>query len=571
MRAWSITALKRRFLHDSFMATITAPTPQSAGSRLDRKLKSSKHRRARIVILTLILVVGVVYVLTKLVSDLSTTHPSTIFPYLLLGLALLIALGFEFVNGFHDTANAVASVIYTHSLDPHVAVIWSGIWNFLGVLTSSGAVAFAVVSLLPVELILKVSHGSGFSMVFALLVSAILWNLLTWARGLPSSSSHTMIGSILGVGLANQWMHPGSLTSGIDWSQVTKIGKALFFSPLIGFTGAFILLWIMKKVITDPQLYKAPENDEPPPFWIRCLLILTCTGVSFAHGSNDGQKGMGLIMLILVGTVPTAYALNHTVGPDQLFNFVAVSQQVSDTLGHYIQPTATLPGPAGMNSSTTPTAPAAELQHFISTRQYSSDTTLALRSMVDTIRAEAESSGSLGSVPADDQANVRNQMYLVSETLLMVPKYAPAGGMHLAAKDKPVLENYRDYLDRSTKYIPTWVKVAVALALGFGTMFGWRRIVITVGEKIGGKHLTYAQGACSDLVSMMTIFGATYAGLPVSTTHVVSSGVAGAMTANGSGLQFRTIRNIALAWFLTLPTAAALAGGLYWLFNKMVS
>ena len=551
------------------MATI-APLPQPAGTVLDRKLKSRKYRRTRIFAFSVIGIIGTIYVLTKLVSDLSTTHPSTIFPYMLLGLALLIALGFEFVNGFHDTANAVASVIYTHSLDPHVAVVWSGIWNFIGVLTSSGAVAFAIISLLPIELILKVSRGSGFSMVFALLVSAILWNLLTWARGLPASSSHTMIGSILGVAIANQLMHPGSITSGIDWSQVTKIAKALFFSPIVGFTGAFILLWIMKRVITDPELYQSPENDQPPPFWIRCLLICTCGGVSYAHGSNDGQKGMGLIMLILVGTVPTAYALNHTVGPDELFDFTAVSQQVSDTLGHYIQPSATLPGPAGFNSSTTPTASAAELQHFISTRQYSSDTTLALRDMVVKIQAEAQFSGSLGNVPPTEQTNVRNQMYLVSETLGLLPKFGPAGGMHLAKADEPILKNYRDKLDRSTKYIPTWVKVAVALALGFGTMFGWRRIVITVGEKIGSKHLTYGQGACSDLVSMFTILGATAYGLPVSTTHVVSSGIAGAMTANGSGLQFRTIRNIALAWFLTLPTAAALSAFLFWLFNKIV-
>ncbi len=516
-----------------------------------------------------IAVVGVVYVLSKLIGDLSATHPTTLLPYMLLGLALVIALGFEFVNGFHDTANAVATVIYTHSLDPHAAVIWSGFWNFIGVLTSSGTVAFAIVSLLPVELILKVSRGSGFSMVFALLVSAILWNLLTWARGLPASSSHTMIGSILGVGLANQWMHPGSLTSGIDWSQVTKIAKALFFSPLIGFVGAFILLWVAKRVITDPQLYEAPEGDLPPPFWIRCVLILTCTGVSFAHGSNDGQKGMGLIMLILVGTVPTAYALNHTIGPDQLFDFVAVSQQTSDTLGHYIQPSATLPGPAGFDSITTPQASGAELQHFIATHKYNSDTTLALRRMVDTIRADAVGAGSIGNVPADDQANMRNQMYLVSETLGLVGKFGPDGGLRLTDRDKLILANYRDKLDASTKFIPTWVKVAVALALGFGTMFGWKRIVITVGEKIGKTHLTYAQGASAEIISMLTIFGADRFGLPVSTTHVVSSGVAGAMAGNGSGLQFSTIRNIALAWFLTLPTAALLAGALYWLFYTM--
>ncbi|HEY4356388.1 MAG TPA: anion permease [Acidobacteriaceae bacterium] len=515
--------------------------------------------------------IALIYIVTKLTRDLANTHPSTALPFVLLGLALVIALGFEFVNGFHDTANAVATVIYTHSLEPHFAVIWSGIWNFLGVLYSGGAVAYAIVSLLPIELILKVSKGSGFSMVFALLVAAILWNLLTWARGLPASSSHTMIGSIVGVGIANQLMHPESLTSGVDWDQLIKIAKALFFSPLIGFTGAAILLWLMKRFITDPSLYQAPDGEDPPPFWIRTLLIGTCTGVSFAHGSNDGQKGMGLIMLILVGTVPTAYALNHTVGPDQLVDFVAVSQQASDTLGHYIQPTATLPGPAGIDSDTTPQASAAELQHFISTHKYGPDTTLALRRMIDTVRDEASASGSLGNVPQSDQANVRNQMYLVSEALALIPKFGAAGGLKLQALDGKILINYRGYLDRSTKFIPTWVKLAVALALGFGTMVGWRRIVITVGEKIGKQHLTYAQGAAAELMAMSTIFGFDRIGLPVSTTHVVSSGVAGAMTANGSGLQIRTIRNIALAWFLTLPTAAILSGVLYWAFNKIPS
>jgi PiT family inorganic phosphate transporter len=280
---------------------------------------------------------------------------------------------------------------------------------------------------------------------------------------------------------------------------------------------------------------------------------------------------MGLIMLILVGTVPTAYALNHTVGPDELFDFVAVSQQVSDTLGHYIQPSATLPGSAGMNSSTTPIASARELEDFISTRQYTSSTTLALRDMVLKIQAEAQFSGSLGNVPATEQTNVRNQMYLVSETLSLLPKFAPASGMHIAKADEPILKNYRDKLDRSTKYIPTWVKVAVALALGFGTMFGWRRIVITVGEKIGKTHLTYAQGAAAEITAMITIGLADGYGLPVSTTHVLSSGVAGTMASNGSGLQMSTIRNIALAWVFTLPAAAVLSGLLFFLFNKIAS
>ncbi len=551
------------------MATFATPPP--AESVLQRKLRNKKPRREYVIAGAVVLIAGLIYIVAKLTRDLATTHPATALPYVLLGLALLIALGFEFVNGFHDTANAVATVIYTHSLEPHLAVIWSGIWNFLGVLTSSGAVAFSIVSLLPIELILKVSRGSGFSMVFALLVAAILWNLLTWARGLPASSSHTMIGSIVGVGIANQLMHPGSLTSGVDWDQLIKIAKALFFSPIIGFTGAALLLWLMKRVITDPKLYEPANTEEPPPFWIRALLIFTCTGVSFAHGSNDGQKGMGLIMLILVGTVPTAYALNHTVGPEQLADFVAVSHQASDTLGHYMQKSATLPGPAGTNSDISPQSSAAELQHFIATRKFSPDTTLALRRMIDTIRTEAESSGSLGNVPETEQTNVRNQMYLVSESLHLVPKFGPAGGLKLESKDKSFLDNYRGYLDRSTKFIPTWVKVAVALALGFGTMVGWKRIVVTVGEKIGKQHLTYAQGASAELMAMSTIFGFDKIGLPVSTTHVVSSGVAGAMTANGSGLQMRTIRNIALAWFLTLPTAALLSGLLYWLFNRIAS
>ena len=245
----------------------------------------------------IVLLIGVIYSAYHLLTDLSTIHGGSIMPYVLLGIALLVALGFEFVNGFHDTANAVATVIYTHSLEPHIAVVWSGFWNFLGVLTSSGLVAFGIISLLPVELILQVGSKAGFAMVFALLVAAIIWNLGTWYFGLPASSSHTMIGSIIGVGIANQLMSPKTGTSGVDWSKAKEIGESLLLSPLVGFACAFLLLWLMKAVIKNRALYEAPVGTEPPPFWIRSLLVLTCTGVSFAHGSNDGQKGMGLIML----------------------------------------------------------------------------------------------------------------------------------------------------------------------------------------------------------------------------------------------------------------------------------
>src|SRR5271154_990242 len=262
-----------------------------------------------------ILAAGLAFVAYSIYADVDATGAkvTSYLPYLLLVVALLIALGFEFVNGFHDTANAVATVIYTHSLPAEFAVMWSGFFNFLGVLVSSGAVALGIVSLLPVELILQVGSSAGFAMVFALLIAAIIWNLGPWWFGLPASSSHTLIGSIIGVGVANALMRGRDGTSGVDWSKATEIGEALLLSPIVGFVLSAVLLLIMKALIKNPALYESPKGNAPPPLWIRSLLILTCTGVSFAHGSNDGQKGMGLIMLILIGTVPTAYALNHAV------------------------------------------------------------------------------------------------------------------------------------------------------------------------------------------------------------------------------------------------------------------
>src|SRR5476651_2344161 len=274
-----------------------------------------------------ILAAGLLYVTYSIYSDVDATGTkvTTYLPYLLLLVALLIALGFEFVNGFHDTANAVATVIYTHSLPAEFAVLWSGFFNFLGVLLSSGAVAFGIISLLPVELILQVGSGAGFAMVFALLIAAILWNLGTWYLGLPASSSHTLIGSIIGVGVANALLRGRDGTSGVDWGKATEIGYALLLSPLVGFVVSALLLLVLKALVKKPELYKAPEPGKTPPLWIRGLLILTCTGVSFAHGSNDGQKGMGLIMLILIGTVPTAYALNRALPDSQ----IAVFQKTS--------------------------------------------------------------------------------------------------------------------------------------------------------------------------------------------------------------------------------------------------
>jgi PiT family inorganic phosphate transporter len=525
----------------------------AATSVLDSKMQKSPGKLG-IAIFGGVLLIGISYAAVNLVSDLSGVHATSIMPYLLLVLALMVALGFEFVNGFHDTANAVATVIYTHSLQPHIAVVWSGFWNFLGVLTSSGAVAFAIVSLLPVELILQVGSKGGFAMVFALLLAAIIWNLGTWYFGLPASSSHTMIGSIIGVGIANQLLSPKTGTSGVDWGQATNIGKSLLLSPLVGFTVAALLLLLSKALLKNRKLYEAPEGTEPPPFWIRALLVLTCTGVSFAHGSNDGQKGMGLIMLILVGTVPTAYALNHAVTARQSQDFIAVSAQSADVLNHYVSPNAVI-GDARD-----------EVTDYIRTRNFTPNTMLALRELVTDIGNEMALFKELRNVPPDRVRNFRNDMYIVSEALRFMKK---TGQPQFSAADDAMLANYKKHLDASTRFIPGWVKVAVAMALGLGTMVGWKRIVVTVGEKIGKDHLTYAQGAAAEITAMFTIGAADWFGLPVSTTHVLSSGVAGTMYANHSGLQWGTVRNLALAWVLTLPVAMLLSGLLFWGFRHI--
>ena len=540
------------------LATVTEALPKQAilpkrASLLDRKMQRSSSRTG-IAVFCAALSCSLFYIVFHVARDLDAAAVTSYAPYLMLALALLIALGFEFVNGFHDTANAVATVIYTHSLEPGIAVVWSGICNLAGVLFSTGTVAFAVIALLPVELILQVSSGSGFSMVFALLIAAILWNLGTWWFGLPASSSHTMVGSIIGVGLANQLLNPHTGTSGVDWDQAIKVLKALLISPLIGFAIAGLLILISKQLIKFPELYEAPKDNRPPPFPIRVLMVLTCTGVSFFHGSNDGQKGMGLIMLILIGTVPTAYALNHTISPAQVQDFIAASEQTGRILDRHVDSHGVL----GSN-------PRAEVTDYIRTRQMRPDTVLALRALVDNVDRQVVLYREFTALPPQDQGNVRNDMYVASEALrFMIQAHNPA----FTPDETAALNNYKSKVDKSTKFIPTWVKVAVALALGLGTMVGWKRIVITVGERIGKEHLTYAQGASAGLVAMGTIFAADKFGLPVSTTHILSSGVAGTMSANGSGLRFSTIRNIAAGWVLTLPAAALLSGVLYWIFRQ---
>src|SRR5208337_590033 len=491
------------------LATLVEVMP-AAASLPDRRFKRPSSRVSLVVFL-LALLGGLGYIGIHVAKDLDNVIITSIWPYLLLALALLIALGFEFVNGFHDTANAVATVIYTHSLDPNIAVVWSGICNLAGVLASSGTVAFAVITLLPVELILQVSAGAGFAMVFALLIAAILWNLSTWWLGLPASSSHTMVGSIIGVGIANQIMSASSGTSGVDWGQVGNVFRVLLISPVVGFCCAAILLLVLKpasrlygsvglalilalaayylfkwsplwtavfaigvtaalavglSLIPTPEaLFRAPEGTTPPPWPIRALLILTCSGVSYFHGSNDGQKGMGLIMLILIGTVPTAYALNHAVPTSGVQAFVTASQQADQVINRHVGPDAILGADARD-----------EVTHFIATKTLQPDTMIALRELVNDLSYQIAQYPDYKAVPANQQTNVRNDMYVVSEAIRLMMKnhignFSPA--------EVTTLNTYKTQIDKATKFIPSWVKVAVALALGLGTMVGWKRIVVT--------------------------------------------------------------------------------------------
>jgi PiT family inorganic phosphate transporter len=471
---------------------------------------------------------------------------------ILLFVALFLALGFEFVNGFHDTANAVATVIYTHSLPPYIAVILSGTCNFIGVLTSSGAVAFGIVALLPVELIINVGSNAGFAMVFALLCSAIIWNVGTWYLGLPASSSHTLIGSIVGVGLMNSYLQPGrAFGEGVNWGKVHDTGMALLVSPVIGFCLAGLLLLLAKLIIRNPALYREPPKDQPPPWPVRILLWFTCCSVSFAHGSNDGQKGMGLIMLILIGVVPAGFAMNMSTDRDTLAD---IALHATDTAVVF---DALAPGyaPTQLSEDQTQTI----LSDFLRTGKVSTEVYAALAEESRTTNKLLTGMHSIGEILPEDRRQVRKTIYLVSESIGKLGK----SSVGLPAESKAELVKFQKQITGITKFIPVWVKAAVALALGLGTMIGWKRIVVTVGEKIGKAHLTYAQGASAELVAAGTIALADNFGLPVSTTHILSSGIAGTMAANKSGLQTATLRNVLLAWVLTLPVCVFLGAMLF--------
>ncbi|HBH51402.1 MAG TPA: anion permease [Planctomycetaceae bacterium] len=437
--------------------------------------------------------------------------------------ALAVAFAFEFINGFHDTANAVTTVIYTGTLRPTPAVLFSGMMNFLGVLLGGTAVAFSIVNLLPVDLLIEGSSTRAIVMVLSLLLAGVIWNLGTWWIGLPVSSSHTLIGSILGVGVANSLLTRGNL-SGVNWNKATDVGLALLVSPLIGFMAAALLLQIMKQVFRNPNLYHPPGEGDNPPHWIRGVLLATCGGVSFAHGSNDGQKGMGLVLLALIGFLPAYYSLDLR-HPELAHQLVDAAAEIDATLEETKTQTPELHQELH------------QIQQLLADRH------------------------DLSEVPADHRWQVRQSIFRFRTSL------AAAGlPSDVKARINPLMGTFQHAIE----YVPLWVVVGTALALGIGTTIGYKRIVVTIAEKIGKTHLTYAQGAAAETVAAITIFVADKFHLPVSTTHVLSSGVAGTMWSNSSGVQPQTVRKILLAWIFTLPAAMTIAATLFLTFGWMM-
>lgn len=458
---------------------------------------------------------------------------------ILLVFCLLAACGFEFVNGFHDTANAVATVIYTNSLKPWAAVIWSGMMNALGVFLGGITVAMGIVNLLPVETLIDQNIAHSISMIGALLISAIAWNLLTWYFGIPCSSSHTLIGSILGVGIAYSFL-PDAAGAAVNWTKATEIGMSLLISPLFGFSVTIVLMYFLRvatrKKAYGEDLFKEPKKNAPPPPWIRAILLLTCTGVSFFHGQNDGQKGVGLVMLILIGIVPGYFALNTT------FDTTKLNEPL-----HRIEQVLSAIDPAPLSEA---------------------DRKVLEESKALDVRLQGTLSASVVSIPKAERFNIRKDILVLDRNLNKLLKKEE---VRVSASDQMVIKTNLKALRKVTDYSPGWVIVMIAMSLGLGTMIGWKRIVKTIGEKIGKEHLSYAQGASAELVAASTIGMSSYFGLPVSTTHVLSSGVAGSMVASKGvkNLQPETVRNILLAWFLTLPVVMMMSGSLFLLFRSI--
>ncbi len=458
---------------------------------------------------------------------LAMIAPGSTAAIVFLAICLVLVLAFEFSNGFHDTANAVATVIYTHSLKPGVAVVWSGIMNFLGVMLGGIAVAYALVELIPPDALSPPDGGIAAGMLAAIFISALGWNVATWLLGIPNSSSHALIGALVGIAVEDTLRHGRALGQGVDWHEVWNVLLSLLVSPVLGFGLAMAAFWLLKKVVHDKALYEPPKGETPPVWWMRGILIFTCTAVSFAHGTNDGQKSIGLIMLTIIGLFPMSYALNTEMTGAQLHGIAGDMGTAAALIGRY-----------GDDQRALGVAAAGDIGQ----------------------RFGAAPTGS--AIPEAERPSLRNDMNLV---LTELKRSGEAPGIDAA--DKTRAHEIHETLMGTAQYVPWWVRVASALCLGAGTMIGYKRIVTTLGEKLGKQHLAPAQGAAAEVVAAGLIGSAGIAGFPVSTTHVVTGGIAGTMVASGAGVEAGMLKQIGVAWVLTLPATVALSAGLFYLLS----
>lgn len=457
----------------------------------------------------------------------------------LLILCLLCACFFEFINGFHDTANAVATVIYTNSMKPTVAVVYSGLLNFAGVMLGGITVAMGIVNLLPMDALVDTNPYHGIAMILALLLSAIIWNFGTWYFGIPSSSSHTIIGSILGIGLAFYFLPGDYGLNAVNWDKAKDTGLALLISPLAGFSVAILMMFLFKRLIKNETIYKEPIPGKMPPIWIRLLLWTTCGLVSFFHGQNDGQKGVGLLMMILIAVLPGQFALDNSINLQ--FENAHINSINSIVL-----------------KSDTSKFGSDEKKQYHQIKKYS-----------------AHFNQNIGTAMFSSDIAIKNRFELRKDVVKITKgaeKLLKSENFAISSKDKKIIIKEIKESKKLVEYAPSWVIIIISVCLGLGTMVGWKRIVKTIGEKIGKQHMSYAQGASAELVASMGIGVASAYGVPVSTTHMLSSGIAGSMVAKKGlkNLQKGTIKTIALTWILTLPVTIILSGSLFLLFRAIL-
>lgn len=487
---------------------------------------------------------------------------------LMLILALVFVLFYEAINGFHDTANAVATVIYTRAMRAEYAVVMAGLFNFFGVMLGGLSVAYAIVHLLPTDLLLNISSAHGLAMVFSLLLAAIIWNLGTWYFGLPASSSHTLIGSIIGIGLTNALLTDTSVVDALNVPKMISIFLSLILSPIVGMVVAGLVLFVLlrfwnsnkkrKRVHLTPADREKLDGKRKPPFWTRTALIISAIGVSFSHGANDGQKGIGLIMLVLIGVAPAGFVVNMSASGyeisrtrDAVVNLQEFYQQHGDALKHVIDLSTSVPA----TETVLPDNGVKEFHCDSSRVMIAIERSLGLLNNLK----------SYDQLNAEDRGRVRRLLMCIADTMDKVAKLP-----EITSEDRRYLNNLRQDMLKTVEYAPLWIIVAVALALSLGTMVGWRRVAVTIGEKIGKRGMTYAQGVSAQVTAALSIGVASYTGMPVSTTQVLSSAVAGTMIVDGGGVQGKTVKNILLAWVFTLPVSLVMSGALYWLALKLI-